>query len=170
MSSEQSKPGNLYQQGIHRICETVNRAVSIASGILADPNKTGGYFCLLDIKTGAILITTIIGSVSPEKAAKYKRLAEEKALRLYERHIAWIDHVSSFQSANEVNEQYGGSVLGNRFIYAFSGFPAIYDEAIMLATAHKHQDMPAERRAKIIQFSRPSGDHPAPAIITKLDA
>lgn len=170
MSSEQSKPKKLHQRGIHRICETVNRAASIASSMLADPNKTGGYFCLLDIKTGAILITTIIGSVSPEKAAKYKRLAEEKALRLYELHIAWTGHVSSFQSADETSERYGGSVLGDRFIYSFSGFPPIYDEAVMLATAHKHQDMPAERRAKIIQFSRPSDDHPAPAIITKLAA
>lgn len=171
MDSSQSKSKNLHQRGILRICTTVNRAVSIASGMLADPAKTGGYFCLLDLRTGAILTTTIIGSVPPEKTLRYKWLAEEKALRLYRFHTL-IDcrHVASYQSRNEPDDKWGGAVLGDRFIYSFSGFPEIYDEAISLAVAHKRKDMPKERRAKIVQFSRPLGDHPAPEIATKLCA
>ncbi len=162
----------LQQRGIQKICATASRVVRLATTLLADPEKMGGYFCLLDRKTGVILIMTIIGSVDPSKAARYKRLAEEKALRLFDFRLNF-SHISSRVSANEAEDKWPGSVLGNRFIYSFSGFPPTYDEAISLATAFKTNDMPADR-AESIMFasSRRASEvmsHPARVIIKSLE-
>lgn len=168
-------PTQLHQRGIRKICDVVGRAVYRAKELLSDPDKSGGYFCLLDIKTGAILITTIIGSVDPAKAERYRQLAEEKALRLYRYYQLGMLHVSGWQSRNEANDEWGGSVLGNRYIYSFSGFPPLYDEAISLATAFQTNDMPVQRAENIMYFStsprsRDMMDHPARAITMALAA
>ena len=145
----------LHQRGIRKICDMVGQAIGLATRSLADPTKTGGYFCLMDLQTGAILTTTIIGSVTPEKAIRYKWLAEEKALRLFRLHtLSASPHISSYQSKDEKEDKWGGSVLGNRFIYSFSGFPQIIDEIAMLATALNFGDMPLDRAQEIMLISK----------------
>lgn len=147
----------VYQHGIRKICEMVGQVIGLVTKSLIDPTRTGGYFCLLDLQTGAILITTIIGSVHPDKAQKYKQFAEEKAIRLYHFYRfacdSCVPHISSYQSKNESEDKWGGSVLGNRYIYSFSGFPQIIDEIAMLATALELNDMPRDRAEEIMRLS-----------------
>lgn len=163
----------LQQSGTRKIVKTVGHIVRLATKFLGDPNKTGGYFCLLEMRTGAILVITIIGSVDPSKAVLYRRYAEEKALRLYRnwQHTS-TPHISSWQSRNEAENAWGGAVMGNRFIYSFSGFPELHDEGITLTTAFKLDDMPAKRAEDIMFHScRRMSDamtHPARALIKAL--
>ncbi len=99
--------------------------------------KRGGCFCMMDAKTGQIVLLTLVGWVPEEKKLKYFLLAQEKAKRLF----AHPQHLTSEESKNDGLEQYGGAIRGRKFIYSFSGLPAIGDSLISLKIA-----MGVERR------------------------
>lgn len=165
----------LHQHSAEKACKIAKRVTSLAIQQLADSSKMGGYFCLLDIQTGSILVTTIIGTVNSSKALKYKQLAEEKALRLHHLHIFGGSVISSYQSRNEEEEKWGGAVLGERFIYSFSGLPELHDECISLSIASVAGDIPTYRAEEIMSYSatflgiHPTA-HPARPIIAALAA
>jgi len=94
-------------------------------------DKKGGYFCIANAE-GVPLFVSLIGGVPQEKAEKYFQYAVEKARRLGQH----ADHVSSWESRNPEQEQWGGAVRVNAdYIVAFSGLPEEWDEAAMLVIA-----------------------------------
>ena len=111
---------------------TVKRTMS-ALGERAD-GRTGGFLCVrCDDREQPFLIAQI-GYVAREKADRYFRLCQEKAVRLAQH----PDHRLSWQSRDPSVEQYGGAVrFINRidsacsFIFSFSGLPEDGDEASM---------------------------------------
>ncbi len=106
-----------------------NNAVQTALMTLED--RTGGYFCLAE-QNGRILTLTLLGTIPDlEKAKKYRHFAEEKALRLAEH----SRHVSSWQSRDPKHDKWGGAIRTSNLIFSFSGFPELWDEALMLVTA-----------------------------------
>ncbi|MCR4280094.1 MAG: hypothetical protein NUV82_01555 [Candidatus Komeilibacteria bacterium] len=96
----------------------------------------GGYLVIRSKKDGRVLFVVQIGEIPPEKVQKYFDYALEKGARLYI-HLP-EGHISSFQSANEAKNQFGGAVLIGDYILSFSGIPlAAADEATLLQAAVK---------------------------------
>ena len=114
--------------------------------------KRGGFLCIMDKKTGAIVGTFLVGSVPVEKAARYLALAPEKATRLFV-HIN-DGHLTSYESRNPDADQWGGAIVGERFIYSFSGYPEDGDSFIVTSTAYAVGDLKEEKREEIIKRSR----------------
>ncbi len=80
-------------------------------------DRRGGCYCLMNAKTGKILLTAYVGDPPPEKMDKYARLAKEKARRLF----AHPKHKTSWESRNDKKRQYPGAVRGKKYIHSFSG-------------------------------------------------
>lgn len=97
------------------------------------PEKVSGFFTVLDTRTGEIVKTMEIGKVPEEKREKYYKLSQEKAKRLY----AHPEHLSSWQSRNPDQGEWGGSIRIENYIFSFSGLPELIDEALMLVLAHR---------------------------------
>lgn len=120
-------------------------------------DRQGGYFCLAEQDGTPIqIVLTIKDSIfpvalPPEKKSKYCRLAQEKNFRLG----LHPEHSSSFQSAssNEKDEQYPGAIRGRAFLYSFSGFKALIDEASMLVAAVAVGDLDEAEAYKIAAIS-----------------
>ena len=115
-------------------------------------SRRGGYLAVVNHQRPEVTLVAKIGQVSKEKTEKYEVLAREKAWRLYGQTGNW----TSFESRNEnagvvVYDsirphrpawteswgQWGGAVRGSRYIFSFSGFPELLDEAMMFALAVK---------------------------------
>jgi hypothetical protein len=90
-------------------------------------DRTGGYFCLADLR-GMPLLIAPIGTMSREKAEKYLQLCQEKARRL----SASRGHISSWESRVPDEEKYGGAITIADVILSFSGLPEKGDEAVMM--------------------------------------
>ncbi|HEY4508843.1 MAG TPA: hypothetical protein VJC13_01000 [Candidatus Paceibacterota bacterium] len=108
--------------------------------------RTGGFlriFLAMDSKEGPCgwneVFAEMVGEVKDQqKAAKYEILSVEKAIRLMKRH-AIEGHISSWQSWNEKEWEYGGAFILEVFIpefscivkilVTFSGLPPKGDEA-----------------------------------------
>ncbi|OGG69494.1 hypothetical protein A3I99_01045 [Candidatus Kaiserbacteria bacterium RIFCSPLOWO2_02_FULL_45_11b] len=122
-------------------------------------NKRGGYFVVVNHQRAEFILAVKIGQVSKEKTEKYEVLAREKAWRLY----GHIGNWTSFESRNEkagvvvydsirphcpawteLWGQWGGAVRGNRYIFSFSGFPELLDEAMMFVLAIKMGELNRE--------------------------
>ncbi len=122
-----------------------------------EPDRQGGYFCLAEQDGTPIqVVLTVKDSIFPvilpaEKKAKYCRLAQEKNFRLGQH----PEHSSSFQSAsnNEKDEKYPGAIRGRAFLYSFSGFKALVDEATVLIAAVAVGDLDEAKAYKIAEIS-----------------
>ena len=117
--------------------ELVTRMVKVANTGLPT-KREGGYFTVVYEDTEQPLrLHTLerIGRLSTEKAELYRNFAQEKAKRLH----AHPEHRTSRESRNEAQERYGGAIRarkdGQVYIFSFSGFPEIWDEAFMLFLA-----------------------------------
>lgn len=93
--------------------------------------KSGMYLCVADHKTGLPLAVVPIGQVPVERAEKYARLSQEKALRLAQH----PEHSSSWESRNQLKDEWGGAVRVGVFIISISGLPELGDEAVALEVA-----------------------------------
>jgi len=93
--------------------------------------RGGGYFCLADGVTGFPLLIFPIGIMPEEKVVKYLAFCQEKAKRLAKH----SDHMSSWESRNPDENQWGGAIKIEDLIYSFSGLPELGDEAAMLGCA-----------------------------------
>lgn len=125
---------------------------AIHHGKLTD--RLGGYVCLAD-QAGRLLGERPVGRILElsldklDKCVKYARFAPEKCVRLAQN----PGHLSSMQSRCEAEEKYGGSIRGTELIYGFSGLPEKWDEACMLALAHRLGDIEFSRVCEIAKAS-----------------
>ncbi len=122
-------------------------------------NKRGGYLSVLNWKRAEFVLCAKVGQVSKVKAWEYEALAREKAWRL----ASHDGHGTSFESRDpeaevRVNDErrmhypvrtekwghWGGAVRGNRYIFSFSGFPELLEEAMMFTLAIKQNDLSLE--------------------------
>ncbi len=143
-----------------KMVDVANQVVVAAHHFLKvreNMNKRGGYLTVLNQqRSGEVVLMAKVGQVSAEKCLKYKTLSAEKAWRLY----SHIGHWRSFETRDEFAyvrvidesrphhdpyfERWGhwaGAVRGHRYIWSFSGFPEMLDEAMMFALAIKMGDM-----------------------------
>lgn len=114
--------------------------------------KRGGFFCLMDKKTGEILLLCLIGQVPFEKIERYRSLAQEKATRLFS-HLT-EGHLTSYESRDPVNDKWGGAIVGDKYIHSFSGFPEDGDSFIVSMSAYRMQDISKRRMRFIIRISK----------------
>ena len=129
-----------------KVTDAVNDLVSFQ---LTD-GRTGGYFCLLELESGEMLIPpTMVGKVTNGKDDQYIRNCLEKATRLSIIHqmrertgSAWSFNLfpgwTSFELRDEARHQWGGAIStsiteGPAYIFSISGFPEEIDEASMIS-------------------------------------
>lgn len=120
-----------------RILRCAWYAVALAVAHLKDPDRLGSYFCLILHEEGSAPIGFChepVGIVKPEKAEKYFDLSAEKATRLNRMYDERGD-LSSWQSRNPDQQQWGGAIIAGGWVLSCSGLPELWDEAVMLATA-----------------------------------
>lgn len=122
---------------LRRSIDSINNILIVSTTVLQvgqtlAEGKKGGYFCLADMQTGIPELLVMYGDPeNPAGKAKYFSFAQEKAMRLAQNK----HHKSSFESRIPENSKWGGAIRGHQYIYSFSGFPEIVDEASMLLTA-----------------------------------
>ena len=132
----------------HRLHGIVTVAAALLEALLEEWNedddrrkeingRAGGYLTIYDAATGKPLLTpTPIGTVIQAKVAKYAAFCQEKALRLLIK-MTSEGHISSRQSRNTGEDQWGGAILivDENLIFSFSGLPELADEAFMVRLA-----------------------------------
>ncbi|MCF7834599.1 hypothetical protein K9M48_00890 [Candidatus Gracilibacteria bacterium] len=104
--------------------------------------KNGGYFTIQYLDENNTVISKKLNSILAEKKEKYRCLSTEKASRL-KRNLT-TGHLTSYESRNPESTviiekgrienwgHWGGAVLINKnFIFSFSGFPELVDEAFV---------------------------------------
>ena len=90
--------------------------------------RMGGYLCIYD-PNRLFDRQQLIGEPDRAKAPKYQSFAREKAFRLSQN----PDHLTSWESRDVENEQYGGAIrLPSGLIISFSGMPEAVDTAFCL--------------------------------------
>lgn len=100
-----------------------------------DAGRCGGFFCLSwtdDKGKTTILRHGKIGDVfDADRRRRYRKLSREKLTR----RLKNPGHVSSWQSRNPEQDEWGGDIKAGDFDLSFSGLPELADEAVMLALA-----------------------------------
>jgi hypothetical protein len=107
-----------------------------------EPDRTGGFMAVLDVSgiDPKMLFVNEIGTCRPASVVKCFSICQEKVRRLFVNEIR--GHVSSWQSRNVDNKQYGGAITapskgqgieaGKSIIGAVSGLVEHGDEAVTL--------------------------------------
>lgn len=124
------------------IIENAHITMGIAIALINQPQRRGASFFLAsfdsDPTDGDPKIVTFchepVGMVKSEKAKKYFDLSAEKATRLNRMYDERGD-LSSWQSRNPDEQQWGGAIIAGDWVLSCSGLPELWDEAVMLATA-----------------------------------
>jgi hypothetical protein len=120
-------------KNISKILESLESALyGFAISPLNKENKQGGYFTLLDKKSGHILVTAQIGKIPDDKYKKYHDFSIEKARRVFK-----TNRFTSYATRDEKKNQYGGAISTNDHIFSFSGLPELADEALMIYVTTK---------------------------------
>ncbi|HMP67349.1 MAG TPA: hypothetical protein PKA60_01195 [Candidatus Paceibacterota bacterium] len=138
------------------IISAVEQFIAELSDILTSEGQAReccGYLTIMDTATtnGTVMLISQIGICPPDKWEKYFRFSQEKAARLQlKRH-----DISSWQSRNEVLDQYGGAIRTTPgwLILSFSGLPELADEALMLYLAVQLGWMPIGEAMSIASIS-----------------
>jgi hypothetical protein len=99
------------------------------------PNKNSFYITIFDTLTGG-MVAGDFGDLGPIDSEIFLPQTIEKINRL-ERNMQTLCHVSSWQSCNIADNQYGGAVLAKTHIISVAGLSQLGDEAISLAIAFK---------------------------------
>jgi hypothetical protein len=140
---------------VEQVVATAQKIVTRAHRYLKISENTkrqGGYLVVMNHRSEELVLLAKVGQISKELTHKCETLAREKAWRLYSRVGDW----TSFESRDVEAEvmvydysqppqlaytrpwgQWGGAVRGNRYIFSFSGFPEMLDEAMMFVLAIK---------------------------------
>ncbi len=128
--------------------EEAVQAICIESNPEGD--RKGGYFCLMDVRTGRMIIPpTLAGTIPDGRNKQYRFNCEEKARRVlvliqaaenYPNHSQEEAHrdilgCSSFRLRDETRGQWGGAIVvcdeaRNYYILSFSGLTEEGDEAV----------------------------------------
>jgi hypothetical protein len=82
-------------------------------------NRTGCYLGIADKATGDLLIFGMVGTPTPEKRKKYCAFAQEKGDRKHKH----PEHLTSHESRNPDNNEFGGAIDTDNFTIMTSGFP-----------------------------------------------
>lgn len=101
--------------------------------------RLGGYLCIAD-RTGLPVLVVRLGEMSTAKATQYFRNALEKALRLALISGRCGDTLSR-HSRDETRERWAGAVLGDEYVWSFSGLPEDADEMFVILLAHTEYDL-----------------------------
>lgn len=94
-----------------------------------------GVLSMFSVEKDQLIFSVPFGDIPEDKFDLYYRLSQEKCYRLRDNIIN--GHTTSYESRNEAEGKYGGSVLfkysgsNKRIIYGFSGMPELIDEAMM---------------------------------------
>lgn len=119
---------------IHR---KLSKQLALINPLLEEKDRWrhGGWYACLQVQSQALLIKDhcAIGIDPLYKSLKYSALVLEKAARL----SLHLEHNTSRQSRNEKTGQWGGAIRAGNLIFAFSGLPEKWDEALMLWLAVK---------------------------------
>ena len=91
--------------------------------------RGGGSLCLMRPDGQPILVGLMGDPSPPKKVREYWDFSQEKPRRL-SRHP---EHVSSFQSRNDAEEQYPGAIRGYDVLGGFSGLPWKAEEGFVIA-------------------------------------
>jgi hypothetical protein len=121
--------------------------LSLAKGksdVSGSEKNQKGYFTMMNGRTGEILLTIPFGKIPEEKKAKYFKLSQEKAKRLYSEIISNPSNppTTSYQSRCVEEDKYGGAILlifndWSKWILSFDGTTELKNEAMMMALADK---------------------------------
>jgi hypothetical protein len=144
---------------VEKVVATAQKIVTRAHRYLKVSENTkgqGGYLVVINHRSEELVLLAKVGQMSKEIAHKCETLAREKAWRLYNH----VDDWTSFDSRDVEAEvmvydysqpprlaytrpwgQWGGAVRGNRYIFSFSGFPEMLDEAMMFVLAIKMSEL-----------------------------
>lgn len=108
------------------------RQITICNERLQETDRrNGGYLCVFDADQEATeppLAIIRVGEPVVERAGKYFELCQEKARRLLNN----PDHLSSWQTRDLENSQYGGAIRAIGCVLGFSGCVELVDEAILV--------------------------------------
>jgi hypothetical protein len=104
--------------------------------------RRGGCYCMMDARTGKIVLLVLLGEFAYEKRDKYMAFAAEKCARLY----AHPEHWTSAESANDAAEQYAGAIRGRQYLHSFSGLPSEGDSLLSLLSAENLGDISKQNR------------------------
>lgn len=121
----------------------VSEIIAIASRLVAatpdipgneDPKRQGGYLVIRQKHGGTPVLIERIGKCRTANVNLYHNLALEKGERLSNTRLT-SEHVSSYQSRDTQNNEWGGAIIAGDFIVSFSGLKELFDEAVVLALA-----------------------------------
>ncbi|RJQ36432.1 hypothetical protein C4552_04045 [Candidatus Parcubacteria bacterium] len=98
-----------------------------------EPERSGGYFCLLERDDLAPTAMVRVGNPAPARLAEYLSRAGAKAHRLRGHSD---QEPSSWVTRNLLlGRHYGGAIRAGEYILSFSGLPELAEEAAMLLAA-----------------------------------
>lgn len=112
------------------IAKAVQDIVGWARPILR-PQDTGGVLIVGPLSDEVVFYVAMIGEFSRFTPEQSYEIALEKAIRLSRKPL----QISSWQSRNPTEKQYGGAILTGEHILSFSGFSEHGDEAVVLCAA-----------------------------------
>ena len=120
--------------------------------------KRGGVLCV-GRPDGCPKLCVTIGAPAKEQEYRFVNNAIEKCCRLGSN----TKLASSRVSANEDFGRYAGAILGDTWIYSFSGFPQDMDEVYSLALAAMLEDISSDNAMRIagMRILNKSGEYRA---------
>lgn len=127
MTKETKEKTNFVAPLLSKVISALSLSIKEYNSFLPEEERrTGGYLTILNSDNGDLICVVALGSIKPEKVAKYRDLSLEKAVRLF-RHP---EHLASHESSNEEEGLYPGALRGLNFIVSFSGQQPNIDEAL----------------------------------------
>jgi hypothetical protein len=154
--------GGSKMANVERVVATAQKIVTCAHRYLKmneSITKQGGYLVVVNHRNEELVLLAKVGQISKELTHKCETLAREKAWRL----CNYVDDWTSFESRDVEAKvvvydyswpqrpaytdswgKWGGAVRGNRYIFSFSGFPELLDEAMMFVLAIKMGELDEE--------------------------
>ncbi len=132
-------PKKVTPEKIIKIAEKVfQEYIKLPEELTNRSDRKGGYLTVLNTQINRIEAIRLFGELPKEKAVKCIKISQEKANRLYQKiFVENLNHLTSWESRDPDNTQYGGAVYNpyciyNNYILSFSGLPEIGDEICML--------------------------------------
>lgn len=113
------------------------------------PERKGGYFCAQESNFNIPFLVSQIGEPAEEKRRKYFPLSQEKAFRVY----VICGTETSYQTRNPAEDKWGGAIRVGKYIFSFSGFPELVDEAVMIVLALRLRIINLETAKRLGSYS-----------------
>ena len=124
---------------MERAVAVTEQLVTLASRFESAAGKKGGYLCL---GYGGSSRKAKIGEVPSEKKAPW--CAPTRGVS---------SDMMSWATRDPAKDMWGGAIPGRRFVYGFSGFPELWDEALMLMLAVVLHDLSLSRARRFAALS-----------------